>query len=143
MKAVRPLVLFGIGGLTYIAIELLWRGYSHWTMFFVGGLCFILIGAINEVYTYEMPLVQQMGISAVLVTMVELLAGLIINCNYNIWDYRNMPFNIIGQICLPYTALWFFLSLLAIIIDDYIRYWLFGEEKPHYKIFKKGETYHE
>ena len=134
MKAVRPLVLFGIGGLTYIAIELLWRGYSHWTMFLVGGLCFVLIGAINEVYTFEMPLVRQMAISAVMVTIVELLAGLLINCDYSIWDYRNMPFNILGQICLPYTVLWFFLSLLAIVIDDYIRYWLFDEEKPHYRL---------
>lgn len=141
MKSVRPLVLFCIGGLTYIAIELLWRGYSHWTMFLVGGLCFVLIGAINEVYTFEMPLVRQMAISAVMVTIVELLAGLLINCNYGIWDYRNMPFNVMGQICLPYTALWFFLSLPAIIIDDYIRYWLFGEEKPHYRIFKEGNSH--
>ena len=134
MKSLRPLVLFCIGGLTYIAIELLWRGYSHWTMFLVGGLCFVLIGAINEVYTFEMPLVRQMAISAVMVTIVELLAGLLINCDYSIWDYRNMPFNILGQICLPYTVLWFFLSLLAIVIDDYIRYWLFHEEKPHYRL---------
>ena len=94
----------------------------------------MLIGAINEVYTFEMPLVRQMAISAVMVTIVELLAGLLINCDYSIWDYRNMPFNILGQICLPYTVLWFFLSLLAIVIDDYIRYWLFHEEKPHYRL---------
>lgn len=94
----------------------------------------MLIGAINEVYTFEMPLVRQMAISAVMVTIVELLAGLLINCDYSIWDYRNMPFNILGQICLPYTVLWFFLSLLAIVIDDYIRYWLFDEEKPHYRL---------
>ena len=134
MKVIRPLVLFGIGGLTYIMIELLWRGYSHWTMFLIGGLCFLLIGGINEVYTFDMPLVQQMAISAVMVTMVELLAGLLINCDYSIWDYRNMPFNILGQVCLPYTVLWFFLSLLAIVIDDYIRYWFFGEDKPHYRL---------
>ena len=134
MKAVRPLVLFGVGGIAYIVIELLWRGYSHWTMFLVGGLCFVLIGAINEVFTFDMPLVQQMAISAVMVTMVELIAGLLINCDYSIWDYRNMPFNILGQVCLPYTVLWFFLSLLAIVIDDYIRYWFFGEDKPHYRL---------
>ena len=134
MKAVRPLVLFGIGGFLYVLIEILWRGRSHWTMFIIGGLCFVLIGAINEVFTFDMPLVRQMAISAVMVTLVELLAGLIINCNYDIWDYRNMPFNILGQICLAYTVLWFFLSLPAIIIDDYIRYWLFDEDKPHYRL---------
>jgi len=23
---------------------------------------------------------------------------------------------------------------VAIVFDDYLRYWFFGEEKPHYKI---------
>lgn len=49
MKALRPLVLIGIGGLLYVLIELAFRGRSHWTMFLVGGLCFWLIGLINEV----------------------------------------------------------------------------------------------
>ena len=34
----KYLFLFGTGGLLYILIELIWRGYSHWTMFFLGGL---------------------------------------------------------------------------------------------------------
>lgn len=139
MRFVRPLILFGIGGLLYVTIELFWRGYSHWTMFFVGGACFFIVGAINEVYTFEMPLIRQMLISSVLITMVELLAGLLINPAYLIWDYRSMPLNIMGQICLPYTVLWFFLSLPAIIADDYLRYWLFGEEKPHYTIFRRNK----
>ena len=107
-------------------------------MFVVGGVCFLLVGLVNEVFTWDMPLMQQQAISAVMITIVELLAGLIINCNYAIWDYRNAPLNIMGQICLPYTILWFFLSLPAIILDDYLRYWIFREEKPHYKLFKSG-----
>lgn len=134
-RLVKPLVLFGIGGLLYIFIELLWRSRTHWTMFVVGGICFVLVGLINEIFTWDMPLIQQQAISAVMITIAELLAGLLINCNYTIWDYRNMPLNIMGQICLPYTILWFFLSLPAIVLDDYLRYWIFGEDKPHYKIF--------
>lgn len=49
-----------------------------------------------------------------------------------IWDYSNMPFNILGQICLPFSLLWVVLSACAIVIDDYERYWFFGEEKPYY-----------
>lgn len=41
-----------------------------------------------------------------------------------------MPGNILGQICPQFTALWFFLSALGIILDDYIRWVFFGEEKP-------------
>lgn len=135
-RLVKPSVLFVIGGLSYILIELLWRGRTHWTMFIVGGVCFVLVGLINEIFTWDMPLIQQQAISAVMITIVELLAGLLINCNYAIWDYRDMPLSIMGQVCLPYTILWFFLSLLAIILDDYLRYWIFGEDKPHYTLFK-------
>ena len=51
----------------------------------------------------------------------------------HIWDYSTMPLNIFGQICLPFSLAWMGLSGVAIILDDYIRYWFFNEEKPHYK----------
>lgn len=136
MRAVRPLVLFSVGGAVYIMMELLWRGYSHWTMFIVGGLCFVLIGLINELYTYEMSLARQMLIGACIVTAVEFISGCIINLwlGWNVWDYSDMPFNVLGQVCLPYAVLWVLLSGAAIILDDYLRYWWFDEEYPHYKI---------
>lgn len=136
MRAVRPLTLFGVGGAVYIMMEIFWRGYSHWTMFIVGGLCFVLIGLINEFYTYEMPLARQMLIGACIVTVVEFISGCIINLwlGWNVWDYSDMPFNVLGQVCLPYMVLWFLLSGAAIILDDYLRYWWFDEEYPHYKI---------
>lgn len=137
MKLSRPLVLFSIGGLSYILIELMWRGYSHWTMFFVGGICFVLVGYINEWFTFEIPLIKQMAISAILITIVEFIAGCILNLwlNLNIWDYSLVPLNILGQICVPYIFLWFLLSFVCILLDDYIRYYLYNEEKPHYKFF--------
>ena len=36
----------------------------------------------------------------------ELGVGLLLNRQYRIWDYRNVPLNFLGQICLPYTLLW-------------------------------------
>ena len=136
MRDVRPLVLFCMGGLIYMVIELMWRGYSHWTMFIVGGMCFLLLGLINEVFTFEMPLVCQMVIGACLITLVEFFSGCIVNLwlGWNVWDYSDMPLNILGQICLPNAGLWFLLSGPAIILDDYLRYWWFGEEYPHYRI---------
>ena len=56
--------LWSMGGLLYIALELLWRGYSHWTMFILGGLCFIGLGLINEVLPWDMPLWQQILLGA-------------------------------------------------------------------------------
>lgn len=137
-RLIKPLVLFAIGGLLYILIELLWRGRTHWTMFIVGGLCFLSVGLINELFEWDMSLLKQMFISAIWITIVEFDAGIVLNGGYNlnIWDYSDMPFNIWGQVCLPYTILWFFLSLPAIILDDYLRYWIFGEDKPRYTLFK-------
>lgn len=140
IRTVRPLILFGIGGLLYYVIEILWRGYSHWTMFLLGGFCFVLIGLINEIFTFQIPIVKQMLISTVIITVAEFMCGCIVNLwlGWGIWDYSELPLNILGQICLPYSILWFFLSLIAIILDDYLRNWLFGEEKPKYKLFKRG-----
>lgn len=141
MRIIRPLVLWSIGGLLYVILEMIWRGYSHWTMFLVGGICFILIGAINEVIPWEMPLLLQCIIGALIVTAVEFLSGCIINIwfGWHVWDYSDMPFNLCGQICLPFSCLWIAVSGIAIVLDDYLRYWLFKEEKPYYKLFKPDD----
>jgi len=125
-----------IGGLLYIGIELLWRGYSHWTMFVLGGICFVLIGRINEVIPWSMSLWKQVLIGVIIVTILEFATGCIVNLllGWNVWDYSNAPFNLLGQICLPYMLLWIPISLAGIILDDYLRYWMFKEEKPHYRV---------
>lgn len=130
-------LLFMTGGFAYGGMEILFRGYSHISMFIAGGLCFILIGLLNEVYPWELSLISQMVISAGIITAVEFITGLIVNVwlKINVWDYSDQPYNLMGQICLLYTNLWFIVSPLAIIMDDYLRYYLLKEEKPHYKIF--------
>lgn len=135
-KFIKALFLWFIGGVLYFGIELLWRGYSHWTMFILGGSCFLLIGALNELYTWDMALISQMVISALVVTVLELITGTIVNIGlgWGIWDYSQIPYNFYGQICLVYTNLWFFLSLVGIFLDDFIRWKWLGEEKMHYKI---------
>jgi len=133
---IKMFALFVIGGLIYFVLEMLFRGRSHWTMVVVGGVCFLICGAINEIFDYDMSLLKQGMICAALVTGVELIAGIIINLwmGLNVWDYSNMPLNLFGQICLPFSLLWVGLGIVAVIVDDYLRYWLFGEEKPHYKL---------
>lgn len=133
---IKYLILLIVGGVAYYCIELLARGFSHWTMFLVGGICFILIGIINEV-TPKMPLIQQMLLSAAIITAVEFISGCVLNLwlGLDIWDYSENFGNILGQICPKHTIYWFLLSSVGIIVDDYIRYFLFGEEKPKYSIF--------
>ena len=137
MRALRPLVLIGIGGMFYVLIEILFRGHSHWTMFLLGGFCFWWIGMINEAIPWDMALWKQAIIGGLYITVMEFLMGCIANLwlGWDIWDYSDMPFNLLGQICLPFSIAWVGLALVAIILDDYLRYWLFGEEKPHYKFW--------
>ncbi|HCL02760.1 MAG TPA: hypothetical protein DHW61_10180, partial [Lachnoclostridium phytofermentans] len=54
---------------------------------------------------------------------------------WDVWDYTNYKINLLGQICFPFSFIWCLLALLAIIMDDYLRYWLFQEEKPRYRFF--------
>lgn len=133
----KALTLWVIGGGAYVAIELLWRGRSHWTMAVLGGLLFVLIGAINEVFPWSMPLALQGFLGAAVVTLAELAAGIVLNhwLGLGIWDYSGLPLNLWGQICLPYSLLWIPLALAAVVLDDWLRHWLWGEERPHYTLF--------
>lgn len=137
MKLLKRLILFDLGGMIYFIIEILWRGYSHPSMFILGGICFVLIGLINEYFDWDMPLWKQMLISTILITMLEFLFGVILNIKLGlgIWNYSNLRFNILGQVSLGYSILWLFLSLPAIFLDDWLRWKLFEEEKPRYKLF--------
>lgn len=132
--AAKLLFLFGVGGVTYYAIELLWRGYSHISMLILGGICFVLLGLINELLPWNMGLLWQALIGSGIVTILELITGLIVNVHLGlcVWDYSNLPLNFMGQISVVYTLLWVPLSCVAIVLDDYIRYRFFNEEKPHY-----------
>lgn len=132
----KHISLFLIGSILYYNLELIYRGYSHVSMFILGGVCFVLIGLINEYLDWETPLWKQQLISVSIITTLELITGIIVNVwlGLDVWDYSHLPLNLLGQICISYSILWFFLSACAIILDDYLRYWIFNEEKPHYKI---------
>lgn len=136
-KHLKTAVLFCCGALAYAAVEIVWRGYTHWTMAVLGGLLFLLLGGLNNWIPWEMPLTMQMAAGALVVTAAEFAAGVVLNVwlDLSIWDYSELPYNIMGQICPQFTLAWAGLSLVAIVLDDYIRYWLWDEQKPVYKLF--------
>lgn len=136
-KIFEYILLFIVGGLIYILIELLWDSSTHWTMFVCGGIVLICVGLLNEIIPWSMTIQSQMLCGCILITVIELIIGLIFNRNYSIWDYRNMPYNYKGQICLSFCVVWFFVSGLAIVIDDWLRYFIFDEDKPHYIFYEE------
>jgi uncharacterized membrane protein len=107
--------MFYAGGAAYLSLELLYRGRSHGSMFLAGGVCFLLIGHLNRVDP-RLPLPFRALVGAGIVTAVELGAGMAVNRNYQIWDYRDQPLNFMGQICPLFSALWIPLSLVAAVL---------------------------
>lgn len=84
----------------------------------------------------QMPIWLQSICCTLVITVTEFVAGLILNVwlGLGIWDYSDLPFNLMGQICLEFSAIWLILSVFGIIIFDWIRYVVQGGEKPHYHI---------
>ena len=115
--------------------------FSTWifTLFdvFMWWACFLCCGLLNENVKIKISFISQMVLSSVIITVLELITGFIVNIwlKMDIWDYSHLPYNFKGQICLLYSVFWFLISSVAIVLDDFLRYKLFNEEKPHYKIF--------
>lgn len=128
MRLWRYSVLWYLGGMAYTGLELLWRGWSHGSMFAAGGTCFLLIGHLGEL-DRPLPLTWRMLAGAGIVTFVELAAGLLVNRNYQVWNYSAMTGNFLGQICLPFTLLWIPVSLGAIWSYDFLNRRLFGQPR--------------
>lgn len=118
----KNLLIFVLFGLAYGLIEILWRGYTHPSMFVVGGSCGLFIGLINE-YTPKMPMIKQMLLGTIIVLVMEFISGCILNLwlELNVWNYSNLPFNILGQVCPQFAFIWFLLSYVVIKLDDYLR----------------------
>lgn len=121
------LLLFFAGGLGYSVLEILWRGFTHWTMFLLGGLCYLLITQAASACKGRLPLWFCCFYSAAAVTVLEFATGCLVNLllGWNVWDYQNQPLNLLGQVCIGFTALWFLLSIpvaeLGIWMKDKIR----------------------
>ena len=118
----RVLTIWAALGAVYVALEILFRGRSHPAMLIVGGLCGVLVGAINQrPGFYRAPVIVQAMIGALIVLAVEFVSGCV-------WDYSNQPGNVLGQICPAFGLLWFFIMPLAIWAEDTARWLIWAYE---------------
>lgn len=108
--------LFLLGGTLYPIIEILWRGYSHISMAFAGGVCVVLINKFCCEIMKGKSIILKAFTGGSIITAVEFFTGLFINkfMGLKVWDYSSAPFNLLGQICLPFTFLWTALSVPVI-----------------------------
>lgn len=133
----RWIFFFCFAGGLYMSLELIYRQYTDYHMFYLAGTIGILLLNINEWLEYDTSFLLQVFICGTCAVVGELVCGLIFNSDYHIWDYRNLPFNFMGQIQLYFAMLWYILSAIFIPILDYIDYTMFprpGIKRPYYKM---------
>lgn len=121
MKISQGLFAFMMGYFIYSLIEIINRGYTHWTMALTGGTVLVILYALNRRRT--MTLIKSCFIGAVIITSIEFTVGVIVNIimGWHVWDYSAVPLNILGQICLPYSGVWFLLCIPAYYLCSAIR----------------------
>lgn len=107
------MIIFAAGAIGYACIEILFRGYTHWSMMLTGGACVLTIYYIN-IELPRVPLLLRALAGAFVIVIFEFTVGLIVNIwfDWDIWDYSNVPGNILGLICPPFSFAWFLLSLI-------------------------------
>ncbi len=118
-------ILFLFGGLAYGLLEILWRGYTHWTMLITGGACFLALYHIYTAYP-NMNFLLRCLVGSLIITSAELLCGCVVNIGFhmNVWDYSRYAYNLWGQICLLYSVLWGLLcipvSMLCVKVNSLV-----------------------
>lgn len=107
-----------------------------WTMLVLAVVLTVPLERCGAELPWECPLWLQALACAALVTVTEFVAGVVLNlwlC-LNVWDYSDLPFNLLGQICPQYAIVWWGLCFLFIPVFDWLRYAVVGGNKPTYRI---------
>lgn len=114
--------IFLIGGAIYGAIEVAFRGFTHWSMIITGGSALLSIYMINEALPNTSVFLKAIAGSAV-ITILELTVGIIVNKIFamGVWDYSNIPGNFLGQISVKFSVYWYFLSIAAFYISGMLQ----------------------
>lgn len=121
MKLSQYTFAFLMGYFIYSLIEIINRGYTHWTMALTGGFVLAILYAVNSQRT--MTLIKSCFIGAVIITSIEFTVGVFDNIimRWNVWDYSDLPFNILGQICPHFSLYWFLLCIPSYYLCMLIR----------------------
>lgn len=139
-RCALSMLLWTWGGTVYFFMEVIYKSMKgrpesiSWTMLMLAIVLCIPLERAGSELPWECSLWLQALIAMLLITLTELASGLVLNVllGLSIWDYSNVPFNLYGQICLPFCVLWYFVCLFAIPIFDWLRWVVCGTEKPRY-----------
>ena len=113
---------FLIGGNAYCAVELIYRARTHYSMFFCSGMAVVILLYIYLSNKRLSPIAFALIASAV-ITLLEFIFGIVFNImlKMNVWDYSNVPLNILGQICVPFSLIWLAFGLIIFYLFKAIK----------------------
>lgn len=122
-KIIQAVIVFCIGSLMYGLIEVITRGYTHWTMLLTGGAVFLILYFLNLAMKTRNFVLRGL-IGCAIITLSEFIVGVIVNIIFsmNVWDYSDRPGNVLGQICPKFSLYWFMLSIVSIYLSVFL-YW--------------------
>lgn len=124
-RIIELTIVFCVGSIMYCLIEVLFRRYTHWTMFLAGGAIFTALYFINLGLKTRSFVLRGL-IGALVITAVEFLVGIVVNLIFhlNVWNYSSIPGNILGQICPRFSFCWFLLSIVAVYVVVFLHWQL-------------------
>ena len=104
---------FLFGFFAYCFFEIALRGRTHWTMGLLGGTVLCVLYSMRQL---REPRWVCALLGTLFVTAAEFTVGVFDNLimGWAVWDYSGLPFNLLGQICPLFSALWFVLCFFAL-----------------------------
>lgn len=116
-KISSSVLVFLTGCFVYSLIEITARGFTHWTMTLTGGVILVVLYKM-QTNIKDISLWKKCIIGSLVITSFEFTVGVIVNIimHWHVWDYSDMPMNLLGQICLPFTGLWFLICIPAFYV---------------------------
>lgn len=120
-KYIEKMIVFLTGGVIYSLIEILFRGYTHWTMTLTGGLCLLIMYIVFG--DVRMNIIAKCLFGMTVITCLEFAVGCIVNVilGWDVWDYSARPYNLGGQICAEFSAMWFLITIPVSILCVFLR----------------------
>lgn len=141
-KRVLCMLLWSWGGTVYFLLEVAFKTITgeperiSWTMLLVAALLTAAVERCGYQLPWDVPLWLQALACAALVTAVEFAAGCVLNLwlGLGVWDYSQLPGNLLGQICPQFFGIWWVLCLVFIPVFDWMWYAVAGGERPTYSV---------
>lgn len=70
-------------------------------------------GNFGRTVLWQITFVVLLFFATLSITFLEFITGCVVNLGlgWDVWNYADQPLNLMGQVCLGFTSLWFLLSI--------------------------------